>query len=44
MRNLAMQSKQDLIVKRRLQREAKEATLCGDYELVYPFLTYKEEE
>ena len=44
MRNLAMQSKQDLILKKRLLREKNEAALCGGYELIYPFVTYEEEE
>ena len=44
LKQLAMQSKQDLIVKRRMQRELKEAALCGGYELVYPFVSYAEEE
>ena len=29
---------------KRLQREKQEAKLCGNYELVYPVVTYKEEE
>ena len=29
---------------KRLQREKHEAKLCGDYELVYPLVSYKEEE
>ena len=44
MRNLAMQSKQDLILKKRLLREKNEAALCGGYELIYPFVSYEEEE
>lgn len=27
-----------------MQREKKEAALCGGYELVYPFVSYAEEE
>jgi len=44
MRSLAQQSKQGLIIRKRLQREQNEAALCGGYELVYPFVTYEEEE
>ena len=36
--------KQDMIVKKRLMREKKEKTLKGGYELVYPFVSYAEEE
>ena len=44
MRNLAMQSKQDLIIKKRLLREKNEGATCGGYELIYPFISYEEEE
>lgn len=44
MRNLAQQSKQELIIKKRLLREQNERALQGGYELIYPFVTYKEEE
>ena len=44
MKQLAQQSKQDLIIRKRLQREQNEAALCGGYELVYPFVSYEEEE
>lgn len=44
MRNLAQQSKQDMIIKKRLLREKNERALCGGYELIYPFVTYEDEE
>ena len=44
MRNLAAQSKQDLLTKKRLMKEKIERALCGGYELVYPFVSYEEEE
>jgi cellobiose-specific phosphotransferase system component IIB len=44
MRNLAARSKQDLIIKKRLLREKNEKATCGDYDLIYPFVTYAEEE
>ena len=44
MRNLAMQSKHSLIIRKRLLREKTEAALCGGYELIYPFVSYEEEE
>ena len=44
LRNLALQSKQDLLIKKRLIREKTEKALCGGYELIYPFVTYEEEE
>lgn len=31
-------------MRKRLLREKTEATLCGGYELIYPFVTYEEEE
>lgn len=39
-----MQSKQGLIIRKRLQREKTEAALCGGYELIYPFVSYEEDE
>ena len=44
MRNLAQQSKQDMIIKKRLLREKQEMQLKGGYNLIYPFVTYEEEE
>ena len=44
MRSLAQQSKQGLIIRKRLQREQNEAVVCGGYELVFPFVSYEEEE
>ena len=44
LRNLAMQSKHDKINKKRLVREKNEKALCGGYELIYPFVTYEEED
>ena len=44
MRDLAMQSKQDLIIKKRLMREKNELAVCGGYDLIYPFVSYEEEE
>ena len=44
LRNLAQQSKQELIIKKRLLREKNERALQGGYELIYPFVTYEEEE
>ena len=41
---LAQQMKQDMIIKKRLMREKKEKTLKGGYELVYPCISYAEEE
>lgn len=43
-RVLAAQSKQDLLIKKRLMREQTERALCGGYELIYPYVTYEEEE
>ena len=39
-----MQSKQDLIIKKRMLREKNEDALKGGYQLVYPFVSYEEEE
>ena len=36
--------KQDMIIKKRLLREKKEQTLKGGYQLIYPFISYAEEE
>ena len=44
MQNLAKQAKDDLQIKKRLIREKNEKALCGGYELIYPFVTYEEEE
>ena len=44
MQNLAKQAKDDLLIKKRLIREKNERALCGGYELIYPFVSYEEEE
>ena len=33
-----------MLIKKRLIRENTEKALCGSFELVYPFITYQEEE
>ena len=43
-RTIAQQAKEEHIIKKRLLREKAEKALCGGYELVYPFVTYAEEE
>lgn len=41
---MAQQSKQDLINSKRLQREVNEKATCGGYQVIYPFITYAEED
>ena len=41
---MAQQSKHDLIMKKRLIRERNEKALKGGYDLIYPFVTYEEEQ
>ena len=43
-RTLALQSKENLVVKKRLIRERNEKALKGGYELIYPYISYEEEE
>lgn len=44
MRTMAMQSKYELINDKRLQRETTEKATCGGYQIIYPFVTYAEED
>ena len=43
-RSLAQQSKENLVAKKRLIRERNEKALKGGYELIFPYITYEEEE
>jgi hypothetical protein len=39
-----IQDKNDIRKKKRLLREKNEAKLCGNYDLVYPIVSYAEED
>ena len=43
-KTMVQHNKEEILKKKRLLREKHEAELCGNYELVYPIVSYKEEE